>query len=61
MTSNKIKDIITSNSILVADKVNKLNKKNKKVISLHIGEPDFDTPTDIITHTIQALNNNQTK
>lgn len=61
MTSNKIKDIITSNSILVADQVNKLNKKNKKVISLHIGEPDFQTPPEIITHTIQALKNNQTK
>jgi len=61
MTSNKIKNIITSNSILVADKVNQLNQEDKKVISLHIGEPDFNTPPDIISNTIQALNNNHTK
>lgn len=56
--SNEIKSSSTLNfNTLIKEKI----KKGEKIISLGLGEPDFETPYEIVQATIDALKNGFTK
>lgn len=61
MISERIQKIQESGSVALASKVIELKKSGQDIISLSIGEPDFDTPLDIIKATQKALDQQQTR
>ena len=50
----------TETAFVVLAKAKELEAQGKEVIHLEIGEPDFDTPRNIIDKAIEALNNHWT-
>ncbi|MBP2133516.1 aspartate aminotransferase [Methanomicrobium sp. W14] len=58
--SEKISKIPSSATIEITDKARKMKAEGKDVISLSIGEPDFDTPAHITQACIDALKNGKT-
>src|SRR5258708_1595757 len=50
-----------SATIVVTQKARDLKAKGKDVISLSVGEPDFDTPDNIKHAAIEAIRRNETK
>jgi aspartate aminotransferase len=62
MNTAKWLDLITpSKTMAVNQKVIELKAKGKKIISLVVGEPDFETPQFIKDATYKALNANLTR
>ena len=54
----KLGSEVTANLTLeFAQKARERKKNGERIISLGIGEPDFDVPQDIITATVEALKN----
>lgn len=58
--SEKIAAVAPSATIAISDKAKKMTREGIDVISLSIGEPDFDTPRHIKDACIDALNRNET-
>ncbi|MFA4825199.1 MAG: pyridoxal phosphate-dependent aminotransferase [Methanoregula sp.] len=58
--SEKIAAVAPSATIAIADKAKKMTREGIDVISMSIGEPDFDTPKHIKDACIDALNRNET-
>ena len=58
--SEKIAAVAPSATIAISDKAKKMTREGIDVISLSIGEPDFDTPKHIKDACIDALNRNET-
>jgi aspartate aminotransferase len=58
--SEKIAAIAPSATIAISDKAKKMQREGIDVISLSIGEPDFDTPKHIRDACIDALNRGET-
>ncbi|MDD4127431.1 MAG: pyridoxal phosphate-dependent aminotransferase [Methanomicrobium sp.] len=58
--SEKISRIASSATIEIADKARKMKAEGRDVISLSIGEPDFDTPAHITQACIDALKSGKT-
>jgi len=58
--SEKIQGIPPSATIEITDKARRMIKEGKDVISLSIGEPDFDTPGHITEACINALKEGKT-
>jgi len=58
--SEKIAAIAPSATIAISDKAKKMQREGIDVISLSIGEPDFDTPKHIKDACIDALNRGET-
>jgi len=58
--SEKIAAVAPSATIAIADKAKKMTREGIDVISLSIGEPDFDTPRHIKDACIDALNRGET-
>src|SRR6185437_16345370 len=50
-----------SATIAVTQKARDLKAKGREVISLSVGEPDFDTPDNIKRAAIEAINRGETK
>jgi len=50
----------TETAFVVLAKAKQLEAKGKEIIHLEIGEPDFDTPGNIIDEAVKALNNHWT-
>jgi aspartate/methionine/tyrosine aminotransferase len=50
----------TETAFVVLAKAKEIEKKGIEVIHLEIGEPDFDTPKNIIDEAVNALNNHWT-
>jgi len=44
----------------VLDQVQKLEREGKKILHFELGEPDFDTPTNIVDAGIESLRNGDT-
>lgn len=65
MAKNKIAqrvlDIAPSGSIELAAEIEFLRSKGERIISLNVGEPDFNTPERIIKATITALQQGKTR
>jgi aspartate aminotransferase len=58
--SEKIFEIAPSATLEIADRANKMQREGIDVISLSIGEPDFDTPLHIRDACIDALRRGET-
>ncbi|MDO8872534.1 MAG: pyridoxal phosphate-dependent aminotransferase [Methanoregula sp.] len=58
--SEKIAAVAPSATIAISDKAKKMEREGIDVISLSIGEPDFDTPRHIRDACIDALNRGET-
>jgi aspartate aminotransferase len=59
--SEKLSNMSESATILMAQLARDLKANGKDVISLSLGEPDFDTPTHIKEAAKEALDNSYTK
>jgi len=59
--SERIQQIVPSQSLEIALKVLKLREEGHKIVGLHVGEADFNTPPSILESTQQALRDNKTK
>jgi len=60
-TAKWLESIKPSKTLAVNQKVIELKSKGREIISLVVGEPDFETPQFIKDATYKALNNNFTK
>ena len=58
--SEKISEIAPSATLEIADRAKKMQREGIDVISLSIGEPDFETPWHIRDACIDALNRGET-
>jgi len=58
--SEKIARVAPSATLAISDKAKKMQRDGIDVISLSIGEPDFDTPRHIRNACIDALNRGET-
>jgi len=58
--SRKIAAVEPSATLAISDKAKKMQREGIDVISLSIGEPDFDTPQHIKDACIDALNRGET-
>lgn len=56
--SNRINSLPTSETLAMAAKARELKAKGKDIISLSLGEPDFNTPDFIKEAAIQAIHEN---
>lgn len=54
--ANRMSRLGTETAFVVLAKAKALEAKGKKIIHLEIGEPDFDTPRNIVDAAIEALN-----
>ena len=59
--SNRIQRMAESATLKMAQLARDLRAQGKDVISLSIGEPDFDTPEHIKAAAVEALKNGFTK
>ena len=58
--SEKIAAVAPSATLAISDKAKKMQREGIDIISLSIGEPDFDTPGHIRDACIDALNRGET-
>ena len=58
--SNRVSRILPSGTLAMTQKARELKEKGRKVISLSIGEPDFNTPEQIKDAAITALKSHET-
>jgi aspartate aminotransferase len=58
--SEKIAGVVESATIAISNRAKKMQAEGIDVISLSIGEPDFDTPRHITDACIDALNRGET-
>src|SRR5436853_6461537 len=53
--ANRMSRLGTETAFEVLNKARALERQGKKIIHLEIGEPDFDTPSNIVEAAVQAL------
>ena len=53
--SNRVSRILPSGTLAMTQKARELKEKGRKVISLSIGEPDFNTPEQITDAAIKRI------
>jgi len=58
--AERLSKLGTETAFVVFSKAKELEAQGKEMIHLEIGEPDFDTPQNIIESAIEALRNNLT-
>ena len=58
--SKRVSRILPSGTLAMTQKARELKEKGRKVISLSIGEPDFNTPEQITDAAIIALKSHET-
>ncbi|MDZ7860200.1 MAG: pyridoxal phosphate-dependent aminotransferase [Candidatus Krumholzibacteriota bacterium] len=56
MLAERMNRLGTETAFEVLSKANKMESEGREIIHLEIGEPDFDTPRNIIDAAIKALN-----
>ena len=56
--SDRIQSLPVSQTLAMAAKGRELREQGKDIISLSLGEPDFNTPDFIKEAAIQAINDN---
>jgi len=61
MLTNRVKSMTESATIKMSEKARELKSKYDDVISLSLGEPDFDTPQHIKDAAVKALADGYTK
>ncbi len=60
LLAKRMSDLGTETAFEVLAKAKKLEAQGREIVHLEIGEPDFDTPRNIIDAAIGALNNGYT-
>ncbi|PWB75964.1 aspartate aminotransferase [candidate division GN15 bacterium] len=58
--TERIKRLESEGAYVVLAKAKALERQGKSIIHLQIGEPDFDTPKNIIDAAVKAMQNGQT-
>jgi aspartate aminotransferase len=58
--TERIKRLESEGAYVVLAKAKELERQGKSIIHLQIGEPDFDTPKNIIDAAVKAMQNGQT-
>ena len=58
--TERIMKLESEGAYVVLAKAKALERQGKSIIHLQIGEPDFDTPKNIIEATVKAMQNGQT-
>jgi aspartate aminotransferase len=58
--ADRLKNLGTETAFVVFSKAKELEAQGKEMIHLEIGEPDYDTPINIIESAIEALRNHWT-
>ncbi len=61
LTADRLDRISPSQTIAITAKARALKAEGKNIISLSVGEPDFDTPQNIKDAAIRAIQNGETK
>ena len=61
LLSNRVKNVKPSATLALVSKAKELKAQGKDVISLSVGEPDFDTPEHIKNAAKKALDEGKTK
>ena len=61
MLAKKIARLGEASTLAISQKANMLRKKGVDVISLAVGEPDFDTPANIKKKAVESINDGFTK
>ncbi|HAV29171.1 MAG TPA: aspartate aminotransferase, partial [Saprospirales bacterium] len=61
MLTNRVQSMEESATLKMSAKARELKTKFDDVISLSLGEPDFDTPDNIKAAAIKAIKEGQTK
>ncbi|KJV56895.1 degT/DnrJ/EryC1/StrS aminotransferase family protein [Orientia chuto str. Dubai] len=61
LITHRINHIKSSPTMMVAQKAAELKQQGKNIISLSVGELDFDTPSNIKIRAIDAINRGMTK
>jgi aspartate aminotransferase len=59
--STRVQKMQPSPTLAITAKANELKKQGKNIISLSVGEPDFDTPLEAKQGGIDAINQGKTK
>ena len=59
--STRVQKMQPSPTLAITAKANELKKQGKNIISLSVGEPDFDTPQEAKQGGIDAINQGKTK
>ena len=59
--SQRVYRIQPSPTISITAKAKKLKQEGKKIIDFSAGEPDFDTPDNIKSAAVKAIQDGQTK
>lgn len=59
--SDRVSKIKPSPTLAITQKANELKAKGEKIISLSVGEPDFDTPEHVKQQAIKAIKEGKTK
>jgi len=58
--AKRIDRLGSENAFVVLAEVTKLKEQGRDIINFGVGEPDFDTPSNLKTAGINAINNNLT-
>jgi aspartate aminotransferase len=61
LLAERIQRLSVAQTLVMSKKARELREEGKDIISLSIGEPDFDTPNFVKEAAISAINNNITK
>jgi len=61
MVSRRVRHVPPSSTLILAEKVKQLKAEGIDIISLTVGEPDFDTPAHIKRAAVEALEQGFTK
>ncbi|MGI5964776.1 MAG: pyridoxal phosphate-dependent aminotransferase [Candidatus Methanomethylophilaceae archaeon] len=56
MVSRRVQDILASQTVAISNKVSRLKAEGQDIISFSMGEPDFNTPQNIVQSCIDSLN-----
>lgn len=61
MMSSRLKNVKPSSTLAISQKIKDLKSRGHNIISMNLGEPDFDTPVNIKNAAIKAIDDGQTK
>lgn len=56
MVSKRVQEIPASGTVAISNKVSRLKAEGQDIISFSMGEPDFNTPSNIVESCIDSLN-----
>ena len=58
--NRQFEQILQSPTVMVSDHVLAMKAAGKEIISMHVGDPDFDTPPAVLEVAMEALRSGQT-